>query len=209
MKIVLISDTHSFHDQVQVPSGDILIHAGDFSRMGRMPEVTDFLDWFSALPHQHKIFISGNHDFMAESDPGLFRSLIPEGLYYLENESLHLEGIHFWGSPITPTFMDWAFNRNRGSEIQRYWERIPEDVDILITHGPPFGVGDEVMPRGEQVGCESLRAIVDQIKPKYHLFGHVHEGYGQYEENGIHFFNGSNLNEYYEVVNAPIVFEWK
>ncbi|HND88343.1 MAG TPA: metallophosphatase domain-containing protein, partial [Saprospiraceae bacterium] len=145
MRLVFISDTHSQHGSLQVPEGDVLLHCGDFSKRGELDEVGRFLEWFGAQPHLYKVLIAGNHDFLAEEQPDVFASLVPEGVIYLNDSGCRIEGVHIWGSPIQPWFFDWAFNRRRGPDIRRHWDLIPEDTDILLTHGPPYGILDEVV----------------------------------------------------------------
>lgn len=209
MKITFISDTHGKHrsNKLQLPESEIIIHAGDFTSMGKLEEVIDFLKWYSELPHPHKILIGGNHDFLLEKNALLFKSLLPDNIVYLENESSKIEGIKIWGSPITPWFYDWAFNRERGEDIRRYWEQIPDDVDILVTHGPPYNQGDRTA-RGERVGCEDLLKKVLQIQPKYHVFGHIHEAYGITQNEHTTFINASCLNLSYQMVNAPVCIDF-
>lgn len=209
MKITFISDTHGKHKhpKLQIPESEIIVHAGDFTSMGKLEEVTDFLKWYSELPHTHKVLIGGNHDFLLEKNSFLFQSLLPDNITYLENESIEIEGIKIWGSPITPWFYDWAFNRNRGEDIQRYWKQIPDDIDILVTHGPPYNQGDRTA-RGERVGCEDLLKKVLQIKPKYHVFGHIHEAYGITENEHTTFINASCLNLQYYMVNTPVCIDF-
>lgn len=208
MKITFISDTHGKHDQITdaLPKDtDLLIHAGDLSSMGRVNELEDFLQWYDALPIPKKVFIVGNHDFLAEKNPGLFQKILQKypDLIYLENTAITIDGIKIWGSPVTPFFFNWAFNEERGEAIKKFWEVIPDDVDILVTHGPPLGYGDRT-DRGELVGCKDLLEIVEKIKPKYHTFGHIHEGYGMYQNDATTFINASVLNLRYQVVNAPV-----
>lgn len=204
MRLVFISDSHGQHPDLNLPAGDVLVHAGDLTGRGRKWEITDFLRWFGAQPHPHKVMIAGNHDFLAEREPELFQSLVPDNVHYLENSAVEIEGLKFWGSPITPWFFDWAFNRQRGEDIARYWREIPDDTDILITHGPPAGILDQTS-RGERVGCEDLLVRIRQVKPRIHVFGHIHEAYGQHHEGGTHFINASVLNLRYWLTNAPIV----
>ncbi|MFT4761505.1 MAG: Icc-related predicted phosphoesterase [Paraglaciecola sp.] len=208
MKITFISDTHGKHGELTtaIPKDtELLIHAGDLSSMGKPEELSKFLNWYNDLPIPNKIFIAGNHDFLPEESPSLFRSILDNfpNLIYLENEEVVIENIKIWGSPITPFFFNWAFNRQRGPKIRRYWEAIPEDVDILVTHGPPLNFGDRTT-QGELVGCKDLLDIVEKIKPKYHTFGHIHEGYGRYENDATTFINASVVDARYEMVNAPV-----
>ncbi len=207
MKVVVISDTHAKHAEIELPPGDIIIHAGDMSRMGREKEVTDFLNWFAALPYTYKIFIAGNHDFFFErnSDTDISK-LIPENVIYLNDTGITIEGITIWGSPITPWFFDWAFNRIRGAEIRKHWDLIPDKVDILVTHGPAYGILDRTVS-DEVVGCQDLLKRIAEVKPAYHIFGHIHEGYGMLEKDGTVFINASVVDEKYYVKNKPVSFE--
>ena len=204
MKITLISDTHSKHNQLTLPKGDILIHAGDVSSRGNKREVKNFLNWFSKQDYKYKIFIAGNHDFFFEQEnENIIQEIIPENIIYLNDSGIEIEGIKIWGSPIQPTFFDWAFNRERGTEIKKYWDLIPNDTDILITHGPPFGILDQTV-RGENVGCKELLIRVLEIKPKIHVFGHIHEAYGEAQKHDIKFINASVLNVRYQVTNLSV-----
>lgn len=207
LKFTTISDTHGKHNQLQLPSGDVLIHAGDVSSMGKEYEVLSFLAWFAKQEYEHKIFIAGNHDFYFErmSDVDV-QNIIPSNVIYLNDSSVAINGINIWGSPISPWFYDWAFNRHRGEQIQNHWDLIPSDTDIIITHGPVFGILDYTTG-GIKVGCEDLLTKVQKVKPKYHLCGHIHEAYGMQEKEGTTFINASVLNEKYVLVNEPIVFE--
>ena len=203
MKIVCISDSHGQHHALNLPEGDMILHGGDFTKRGTENQVREFLSWFSRLPYKYKVFIAGNHDFLAEEEPDLFRFMIPENCIYLEDASTTIEGLKIWGSPYTPWFYDWAFNRHRGAEIQLHWEKIPDDTDILITHGPPAGILDKTF-RNEPVGCDDLRKAIQRVKPRLHLFGHIHEGYGRFDKDGTAFINASVLNIQYQLVNAPV-----
>lgn len=207
-RIVCISDTHNLHEQINIPDGDVLIHAGDATIRGTEPEVENFLRWFAKLPHQHKIFVAGNHDWLYETNNRFARILTANfGIKYLQDSSIEIEKLKIYGSPWQPRFFDWAFNLNRGAELAEKWELIPEDTDVLITHGPPNGILDEV-PRLysiENTGCEELRKRVEIVRPKLHIFGHIHCGYGQIEDFGVKFINAANCDEEYNATNAPVV----
>ena len=203
LKCVAIADTHGMYRDIQIPDGDVLIHAGDITRQGRSHELYDFNDWLGEQPHQHKIVIAGNHDWCFESHPNGSRSAITNAIY-LQDESVIINGIKFYGSPWQPWFLDWAFNLQRGEEIQEKWDLISNDVDVLITHGPAFGILDKV-DRGS-VGCENLLSKIEEIKPKVHVCGHIHEGYGEITRKGIKFINASINTEHYKPINAPISF---
>lgn len=211
MKVVCISDTHTDHRQMfhEIPSGDVLLHAGDIMSYGwEEEEITDFLDWFEALPHQHKIFIAGNHDRYFEKYPEDIEEMMKDypSITYLKDSYTIVEGYKIYGSPYQPWFYDWAFNVERGEEIAKVWAKIPDDVDILITHGPVHGVLDKVL-RGELVGCEDLLNRVKEINPKLHLCGHIHEAYGKREIDGTVFVNASICTLSYIPSNKPIVVE--
>src|SRR5436309_2740816 len=131
MKIVCISDTHNCHDQIKVPDGDILIHAGDATISGTVEQVSAFNAWFSALPHRRKIYIAGNHDWLFEHSNRLARQLLAPEIIYLQDSSAVIDGLKIYGSPWQPRFFDWAFNLDRGAEIAEKWRTIPSDIDIL------------------------------------------------------------------------------
>ena len=209
MKIVVISDTHGKHRLVKLPKGDVLIHAGDVSFRGERYEVEDFLKWFSNQPHPHKIFIAGNHDFFFErTKPKAIESIMPVNVTYLNDSGIDINGCKIWGSPITPQFFQWAFNRKRGEAVRRHWELIPMDTNILITHGPPYRILDQTV-YDQYVGCKDLLLRVQEVAPQYHLFGHIQEAYGNVIQNGTRFINASIVNESYDMVHRPVVFDWK
>jgi predicted phosphohydrolase len=130
MRLVLISDTHQRHDQLTVPDGDVLVHAGDFSTRGGVEEVARFNAWLGTLKHKHKVVIAGNHDFLFEREPTLARSMLTN-VTYLEDSGVTIEGLRFWGSPWQPRFFDWAFNLERGAPLTEKWNLIPTGVDVL------------------------------------------------------------------------------
>lgn len=206
VRIVCISDTHFYHQHLDLPDGDILIHAGDFMGFGDMERhIAEFNDWLGEQPHAHKIVIAGNHDSMFESSPGVARELLTNAIY-LENSGVEVEGLRFWGSPVQPTFNDWAFNVDRGNSIRRYWEMIPAETDVLVTHGPPFGVLDQGGPTTPHLGCEELAKVVRRVAPKLHIFGHIHGGYGCFgPDNGTTFVNASIVTRKHMDFNEPYV----
>jgi len=204
MKVVCISDTHGHHRKVDVPDGNILIYAGDL--MGPISneegQLLDFNKWLATLPHEHKVFVPGNHDIIFEKNGGLARSILSEAIY-LEDNGAVIEGLRFWGSPVTPKFgVGWAFNRYRGIDISRHWGFIPNNTDVLVTHGPPHGILDKVYREGSQ-GCKDLARVVENLNLKLHVFGHIHEAYGIQQQQNTTFVNASVLNHRYELVNQP------
>lgn len=209
MKLCLISDTHNRLDEINLPTADILIHAGDATNTGTSPEIKKFSEDIKKQSHKftYIILIAGNHDWSFETNNNYARQILSDDIIYLQDSSVEIEGLKIYGSPWQPRFFDWAFNLMRGAELAEKWKLIPDDTDILITHGPPNGILDEV-PRKyfiENTGCEELRKRVEQIKPKLHVFGHIHRGYGQTEQFGVKFVNASNCDESYEPTQPPIV----
>lgn len=207
---------------------NILLHSGDITDMGTDEQIINFLTWFSNIKgFDKKIFIAGNHDFNLEhykvkpyskGQPPVINNIIDgEGLkennvIYLEDEeyifnSLSLErGVKFYGSPWQPEFGGWAYNLPRyGAELELKWNKIPNDTDILITHGPAFGHRDLLMYNTDQVGCSLLRDRIKQIKPTVHVFGHIHHSYGIEETRDTLFVNASICDEGYNPIHLPIV----
>lgn len=207
LKIVAISDTHCRHRNVALPEGDMLIHAGDISYKGSFTEVSDFMQWFGGLPFQHKVFIAGNHDFYFEKNAAaIIQKAIPAGVTYLNDSGICINGIQIWGSPVTPWFYNWAFNRRRGAAINKHWALVPPDTNLLITHGPAYGVLDSIVNE-TNAGDAGLLQRIKTVKPAVHVCGHIHEAYGKAKRDGTTFINASVLNEKYELVNKPVVFE--
>jgi Icc-related predicted phosphoesterase len=204
MKIICISDTHNKHKLIDIPSGDVIVHSGDFTEAGTKAETLNFLKWFSLLPHQHKILVAGNHDFFLEKKKESLNSIVPENIYYLENSGVTIDMVNFWGSPFTPGNGMWAFNNHPGKEMQEHWKKIPANTDFLITHSPPFGFLDE-LDNKTHIGCEKLAQRVQQLKLPYHVFGHNHNDYGIVRTKETVFINASSLDNSYRPINAPLV----
>jgi Icc-related predicted phosphoesterase len=246
MRITHISDTHNKHNQLngKLPGGDILIHSGDVTSIGRKSEVERFIKWFNGIDnYTHKIFIAGNHDLtfdrevlyrdkaayfdvhtnwtdeVAEGKPDWLKNLLDielnPNVFYLENNFIEIDQIKIWGSPISPSFgYGWAFNKDRGSEINHVWNGIPMDTDIVITHSPIYGYCDRASNTNQNVGCEQLYHRLQEVKPHLHFAGHIHEAYGwgtipyKDEWGDIYTFNGCSCNLRYEVFNEPITFDY-
>ncbi len=203
MKLVIVSDTHC--QQFPLPDGDVLIHCGDHTFWGKAHESWEALNWLSTSGNfKHRICIAGNHEigWQTTSAREAIFAMFPK-LTYLENSGVIIDSVKFWGSPVQPYFYDWAFQKQRGAELAKHWEQIPEGTDILITHGPPKGFGDR-NDRDERFGDEDLLHRVLVVKPKIHCYGHAHAGYGEYFFNGIHFINAASLNEQYHITNKPV-----
>lgn len=221
MKIGIISDSHTYHDTIKIPEIETLIHCGDISSYGEIWEVNNFLKWFGNLKVKNKIFICGNHEVVVgrlgsnyvTQMVNDYNNEYDTNIIYLHESGIKIDGLNFWGSPYTPEFFDWQYMYRR-EEGERIWQHIPEDTDVLITHGPPAGILDTVTPFGHydltQAGCKALLEKVKQVKPKVHCFGHIHPQYGvrrlaNPKLSETLFVNASICNERYIPVNKPIV----
>src|ERR1700722_19166186 len=179
LKICCISDTHSFHRKVVIPECDLLICAGDITFRGELEIIADFAQWMKEQPAKHRVCIFGNHEVgmrFGPKRPTALKMLADAGIIYLEDSGVEIEGLSVYGSPASPFFYDWEWNYQRGKDIAQVWAKIPDDTDILITHGPPNGSLDAVQEtwRGPQ-GCEELRKRVDQLPNlKASIHGHLH-----------------------------------
>jgi Icc-related predicted phosphoesterase len=203
--VVCIADTHSMHEKVQIPDGDILIHAGDITNIGSISDLERFAYWMRWLPHKMKVVIAGNHDFCFQStNAGLARKILEDhDICYLQDSGTTYRGLSIWGSPWVPKSGPWAFGVS-GAKISRYWDAIPENTDILVTHVPPRGILDRAL-EGENCGCQYLRP---NPAPRLHVFGHIHEAYGQITLNGNReYINASICTREYKPTNKPIVVE--
>lgn len=216
MKLLCISDTHGLHNKIPkewMVEADVLIHAGDICGRGALREVKQFLDWFNSFKqYKSKIFIAGNHDGCFQTHPNEIKELLKQypSIIYLQDSEILIEGIKFYGSPWQPEFNQWAFNLPRGEKIAEKWSLIPKDTDVLITHGPTYGIGDYVPYKGgEFVGCKDLSNTVfaKLTQLKAHIYGHIHFSYGKVDNSCKQFINASVCNESYMVVNEPILIE--
>lgn len=223
MKITLISDTHTRQGQIpysDLPGGDLLIHAGDIMNSGyNKNDIIDFLYWYDSIPgYDKKVFIAGNHDRMFENHPEDVKEWLSKfpNIIYLQDEAYEIydletdKSIKLYGSPWQPWFYDWAFNVERNSlKLSGKWEAIPDDTDILITHGPAWGSVDTVEGRPwDNLGCELLAERIQRFRPKIHVCGHIHSGYGIETIDNIHYINASVLDERYEYTQKPWNIEW-
>tara|TARA_R110000772_G_scaffold266416_1_gene388862 strand:- start:444 stop:1163 length:720 start_codon:yes stop_codon:yes gene_type:complete len=228
MRITVISDTHTRHGLIpkeDLPGGDLIIHAGDIMNSGyNKNDIQDFCAWLHSLDqYEDKVFIAGNHDRMFQNHPIESNMVVNSygSVIYLQDDDFVIYGdgpngdmpennIRIYGSPWQPEFYNWAFNLPKnGTQLAKKWEDIPKNVDILITHCPAFGVLDTITGRPwDPLGCELLAQRIEQIRPKIHVCGHIHSGYGYEFINNTHFFNASVLDENYEYSQKPMTFDW-
>lgn len=206
MRLVIISDTHSNRVADLIPKGDVLIHCGDLTISGSVPEINAVALDLGKCEHPLKLIIPGNHDFLFEHSPRLARDILGPDFEVLIDQEYVVNGIKFYGSPHQPVFFDWAFNQEP-EDLERYWSLIPDDTDILITHGPAKHRLDWV-PRGQFVGCEHLEARIEQLHNlKLHCFGHIHYGYGwEFHKNRL-YVNAALCDHKNWIANDPIVID--
>lgn len=217
MRVLCISDTHGYHNYLNIDeTADVIVCTGDFSNsrgMRNEAEAEDFLNWFSSLKNKYKILVAGNHDTSFErkflsGNLDEFLAKYPS-IIYLQDSSITIEGIKFYGSPWCPSFYNWAFMKD-DKDLAEIFEKIDDDVNILLTHSPAYGILDYATPTF--CGSESLLKRIKKLKKlKFHIFGHIHECAGEIESIGTQkkekykAINASTFN--YIEVKQPIEFE--
>ena len=228
LKIVCISDTHSKTDGLILPAGDILLHAGDFTKTGLPSEILSFNEFLSKQPFKYKLLIAGNHDltFDTKGYPSIIekrllkqkpnfpykdhlslpkdfnpKKLITNAIY-LEDSGVIIEGRSFYGTPWTSERSTTGFKLDKEG-LKEKWKLIPKGIDVLLTHTPPFGILDRCKS-GTEAGCEELLMELQRIQPKYHVFGHIHDGYGTEKRGDTMFLNASSWCK--SKMNEPLVF---
>ncbi len=217
MKICVISDTHCKHRSLEMPDADILLCAGDITMKGELAAIGDFSNWLAGLNYKNKLISFGNHELghdrpCKKKDDGI-KMIQDSGAIYLEHQDIVIDGIKIWMSPASPWFFNWAWNYQRGNDIAAVWAKIPNDVNVIVTHGPIYKIMDEA-PRDfgdyENVGCKDLLNRVSELKQlKLFCCGHIHNSYSAepLEINGVKYVNASICNEKYQAVNKPVVIE--
>src|SRR5262249_2058727 len=197
-----------------LPHGDVLILGGDmFANHSsdpdtdaaiQMNDIRELDEYCGSLSFQSVLMIAGNHDWVFERITGARHML--KNITYLEDSGTEIDGVKFWGSPHQPWFYNWAFNHPRnGNRLAQYWSLIPDDTDVLITHGPPYGILDFPFGRKASAGCELLLDRVREIEPRVHIFGHIHGSYGRQQIGKTLFINACLCNELYQAVNPAQV----
>lgn len=207
MKVAAFSDCHSLHRELRIPKDiDLIAVAGDWTNWGRIEEAQAFLDWLALQPAKYKVVVPGNHDFICEKAHGLIQKTCEErGLIFLVDREVEIEGKRIWGSPRTPWFGDYAFVYDP-ADAQYLWEQlIPDGLDLLITHGPPFKILDET--RGTHAGCKDLLIDIEKKKPRFHIFGHIHQGYGSFNNGTTQFYNVAVMHAKLGIANPITVFD--
>ncbi len=191
MKILHISDTHGHHaEMTKLPEADVLVHSGDFTLTGSEAEAFDFLEWFCDLPYLHKIFICGNHDdclYGANIDG------LDENVHYLCNSSVEIADVKFYGVSM---FLEDCVTDSQSRNIAK----IPKDIDVLITHNPPYGILD--FDDNIHYGSEELLVKISEIKPSLHLFGHIHANNGQIKLGTITYVNSAIISGIYQSIQS-------
>jgi Calcineurin-like phosphoesterase len=202
MRIVAVADTHLFHEELVVPDGDLFVHAGDMCRGGDLDELRGAVAWIASLPHRHKLIVAGNHDWAFAREPELARALLGD-IAYLEDSATTIEGFTIYGAPWQPAYNDWAFNLPRGAPLAEKWSSIPRGLDLLVTHSPPMGIGDNMPELPNRLGCAVLRARVEAVEPRLHMFGHIHCDGGAWQRGATMFANVTT----WECERAPTVID--
>jgi Icc-related predicted phosphoesterase len=215
MKLVCFSDTHNKHDQITLPEGDVLIHAGDYSLLPKnadlatqLKELKAFNDWLGSIKDKftYILYTSGNHDIIFEKEPKLAESYLKNAITLNDKEIILFNKYKIYGTPSQPPFCNWSFNHDSELRTHKY-KNIPDDTDILITHCPPWGILDQ-LDDGSHVGCAILRNRIRELKNlKAHIVGHIHEGYGQMEENGVQYINACICTKQYRPDNEVQIVE--
>jgi len=210
-KIVCFSDTHGQHNSRKLNDwfadnpGDILIFAGDFQR-NHFDDGSDFVKWLVTLPYAHKVVAFGNHDGNGSMIKDELLGI--SNVHILHNGSIIINGIKIFGSPNSLIFFNWYFMKTE-EELEEIYKNIPDDTNIVITHTPAFGIWDNTT-RGIYAGSKSLLNRINELdQMKFHVCGHIHEGHGKGSFGNKIFINASLLNEKYQLVNMPYIFEYK
>jgi len=200
LKVVAISDSHRKHWDVKIPKCDIFLFAGD-AEIDGLNALHDFNDWLGTIKADHKIVIGGNHDCELERIGKEECKRLLTNCTYLENETITVEGLKIFGSPFCPEFNRWYFMRY-DNELKEIWDKIEENTDIIITHGMPYSILDQVLPKEESVGSITLLNKIKEIQPKIFIGGHLHlNGGKKYTDYKTDFYNVSLLDDFYRLVN--------
>lgn len=223
MKIIAISDTHNKHKKLTIPKCDVLIHAGDFTWDGKFSDVRKFIHWFASQPAEYKVLIAGNHELTLDDTYPKFNPKIKDlilndpDIIYLENSETIIEGLKIWGTPWTPAYYNWAFNGitdenapfERGIPLSRIYERIPEDVNILICHGPAYDILDRTLHGDSRQGSVEMRKVTTKLDHlRLYICGHIHESRGmEIADGGVYYCNVASMDRDYEKLMDPVIID--
>jgi Icc-related predicted phosphoesterase len=204
MDLVFFGDTHELHREVNIPAGDVLICTGDFTMFSKsFRAIRDFDEWLGEQPHRYKLVVPGNHEFFLEADSQR-RSLLSNARVLID-EAVTIEGLCFYGSPMTPLY-GGAFGKSSSSERSQHWSKIHDDTHILVTHGPPHGILDLSPGQLDRMGDPELLYRIRELRSlRLHAFGHVHGAYGLVENDGVTFANVALMGHLGELVHEPLV----
>jgi len=205
MRFVCVSDTHRHRWNLSIPKGDVFIFAGD-AGLNKWSDIIDFNLWANCIPCKHKLFIAGNHDGGVFYNSHQIKGLLSNWVY-LENDVIEIEGIKLFGSPYSKEFNNWFFMKDENG-LNEIWKTIPEDIDIVVTHGPAYGWLDQNVDC-ENCGSKTLKIRLEEIKPKYHITGHLHEASGVLQTEHTTVINCSVLDEKYNLTFEPKVFDFE
>ena len=222
MKLHCISDTHTRHREIELPGGDVLIHSGDIMSAPDPSQLSDFLVWLDEQAYTTKIFIAGNHDHLFEENPNLINKILklfPE-VIYLQDTAVTVDGIKIYGAPWIPSNREgkaFSYKRTNEAVANYHWSKIPNDTDVLITHGPAYNKLDRVMKpvRKDQtklnLGCPYLANVIKEINPQLHICGHIHSSQGilDISEPTTTYINAASLGEDYQYSNKRRFIEWE
>ena len=214
VRVVCLSDTHNSHWLLPpLPPGDVLVHAGDFTSRGTQKEIMDFNDWLGTQEHTYKVVVPGNHEIGFAESWSMARALLTNADFVLKDEGCEVMGKKLWGSPWTPEYGNWAFGYTK-REGELRWAQIPEGLDMLITHGPPRLIMDSTYDREQKrhlnLGCPYLREqVLQRAKPRFHIFGHIHQPYGRGTYSDVVCCNVAQLDDRYqqEQGRVPVVLD--
>lgn len=213
MKVVATSDLHLRYD-FDVPECDVFIVAGDILGNGSLTQLMDFNIWLGRQKSnfKHCLVTPGNHDKCFQTSLYTCKEILTNARIVIDEE-VEIGGKRFYLSPWTPRFGEWYWMLESPEQSKEVWDKIPEGLDVLVTHGPPFRILDLTDGGApENVGCMFLSDRLAQMpfdkRPLYHVFGHIHHSYGRHY-GGVRttYFNVAHCNERYQGVNPPIQFE--
>lgn len=209
MKICIISDTHFRHNELVLPAADAIVHCGDFSATGSHRDHFEFSKWFGSLPYKHKLVSPGNHDRYSEKQLHISKAIFADNeCELLVDELKVIDGKRMYFSPWTPRYGRWSWMRERGEDIKKVWDGIPENLDLLVTHGPPWGTLDISIYDAVHCGCEELMKAIEEKKPRFHAFGHIHFYGGRVQEIGdTTYVNAAVCDESYHPNNNIVVID--